>query len=144
MLADASWSDACILNISSRGLMIHSGRSVREGSTIEIRRGAHVIVAKVMWRDGSRAGLQADDRLPVDEILTLGQEPALQLTAGRSTAERRRQPRRIHDDSRIRARLFEFAGVAVLAGVFAATLFSVVQQALTRPLLAVETALGGR
>jgi hypothetical protein len=143
MFADASWSDACILNISSRGLMIQSGRSVRQGSTIEIRRGEHVIVAKVMWRDGSRAGLQADARLPVDESLTLSQAPSLQLTAGRPPVERRRQPRRTHEQSRIRARLFEFAGVAALAGFFAVSIFSLVQQALAKPLSIVESALGG-
>jgi len=53
----ASWSDACILNISSRGMMIHTGRPIRRGCEVELRRGEHMIVARVMWRDGARAGL---------------------------------------------------------------------------------------
>src|SRR4029078_1604392 len=81
MRMDSSWCDACILNISSRGLMIHVGRGAPNGDTVELRRGHHVIVARVVWRDGSRAGLHSDDRLPVEEILSLSQAPALQLTA---------------------------------------------------------------
>src|SRR4029078_12325215 len=81
MRMDSSWCDACILNISSRGLMIHVARGAPSGDTVELRRGDHVIVARVVWRDGSRAGLHSDDRLPVEQILSLSQAPALQLTA---------------------------------------------------------------
>ena len=70
-----SWSDACILNISKRGLMIHTGRPVRDGAEVELRRGNHVIVARVMWRDGGRAGLHSEVPVPVEDILTLGNRP---------------------------------------------------------------------
>src|SRR5579872_7025211 len=81
MRAGAQWSDASILNISSRGLMIHSGRAGPTGSTLELRRGSHVIIAKVMWRDGSRAGLRSDARLPMEDILSGNQSTALSLVA---------------------------------------------------------------
>ena len=139
----SSWSDACILNISSRGLMIHTGRPVAQGTEVEICRGDHVIVARVVWRDGSRAGLQADDRLPVEEILSLSQAPALQLTAGSNLVERRRTPRRTHDANRLRARFAEFASVGVIAASLAITLFGIVQQALATPMNAIRAALGG-
>ena len=81
--------------------MIHTGRPILEGTQVELRRGDHVIVARVMWRDGGRAGLRAEDRLPVEEIMTLGQSPALQLTA--ATGERRKHPRP-EDRSRLRGK----------------------------------------
>src|SRR5690348_1343959 len=84
----ASWSDACILNVSSRGLMIHTGRPVRCGSEVELRRGEYMIVARVVWRDGARAGLRAEERVPIEEIVMGGHAPALQLTA--NNGERRR------------------------------------------------------
>jgi len=143
MRTESSWSDACILNISSRGLMIHVGRGAPQADMVELRRGEHVIVARVVWRDGSRAGLHSDDRLPVEEILSLSQAPALQLTAARPFVERRRQPRREHERSRWRARWFEFAGVAVVGASFAATLFSMIESALAKPMDAVRAALGG-
>ena len=143
MRMDSSWCDACILNISSRGLMIHVGRGAPQADLVELRRGHHVIVARVVWRDGSRAGLHSDDRLPVDEILSLSQAPALQLTAAGAFVERRQQPRRDHERSRWRGRLFEFASVAFVGASLAGAVFTMVEQALAKPMDAIRAALGG-
>ena len=98
------WSDACILNISSRGLMISAGNAFVEGSTVEVRRGAHAILARVMWREGPKAGLWADEPLPVEDIVTMAQSATLEVTAADSlTVERRHRKRTIYDDSRERA-----------------------------------------
>src|SRR5215213_8031992 len=77
----SGWANACILNISSRGLMIRSTGAGVPGSVVELRRGDQVILARVVWRHGSRAGLRAEDHLPVEEILSLTQAASLQLTA---------------------------------------------------------------
>ena len=135
----SSWSDACILNISSRGLMIHTGRPVARGAEVELRRGDHVIVARVMWRDGGRAGLQAEDRVPIEDIVTLGQSPALQLTA--AGGERRKHPRP-EERSRIQGRAIEFAGVLVVAVALAGAGFTMFERTFARPLAAAEAALG--
>jgi len=142
MHADSSWCDACILNISSRGMMIHVGRGAPRADTIELRRGAHVILARVVWRDGSRAGLHCEDRLPVEEILSLGQASALQLTAAPGLTERRGL-RRQHDRSRSQGRIAEFASVGVIAASLALTLLGIVEQALAAPMDAIRAALGG-
>ncbi|HET7605530.1 MAG TPA: PilZ domain-containing protein [Sphingomicrobium sp.] len=134
----ASWSDTCILNVSSRGLMIHSGRPIVEGTQVEVRRGDHVIVARVMWRDGGRAGLHAEERVPVEEIMTLGQSPSLQLTAG--LGERRKRPRP-EDRRRLRGRAIEFAGVVTIAASLAGGALHMVEAAFARPLALVSAAL---
>lgn len=137
----AGWSDACILNVSSRGLLLHSSCAAREGSCIEVRHGAHAIVARVVWRNGAKVGLQSEDRVPVDDILTLGQSSSLQLTAvQRGTIERRRQAR-VEDQSRRRARSVEFASIAFIALWLGGGLLVLVQEALARPLAYVESAL---
>jgi hypothetical protein len=143
MRVDSRWCDACILNISSHGLMIQMGRGAPCAEAVEVRRGEHVIRARVVWRDGSRAGLQADDCLPVEEILSLSQARSLQLRAGSGPVERRRQPRYDHERSRFQGRLIEFGGIAIIAGTFGLAIFSIVQQALGRPMAIVEAALGG-
>jgi hypothetical protein len=135
----ASWSDACILNISSRGLMIHTGRPIARGAEVELRRGDHVIVARVVWRDGGRAGLRSEERVPIDDIVTLGQSPALQLTA--ASGERRKH-RRPGERSRIQGRAIEFAGVLVIAVSLAGAGFTMVESAFARPLAVVAAALG--
>jgi len=143
MRTDSGWSDACILNISSRGLMIRSRRPAARGSLIELRHGDHAIVGRVVWSDGAHTGLQAEERVPVEQILSLGQASSLQLTAlnGR-TVERRKRPRS-HEDNRVRGRLFEFSAVAILAAIVAGFAFDLIHDVLARPLQQVQTALGG-
>jgi hypothetical protein len=143
MRTDSGWSDACILNISSRGLMIRSRRPAARGSLIELRHGDHAIVGRVVWSDGAHAGLQAEERVPIEQILSLGQASSLQLTAlnGRPV-ERRKRPRS-HEDNRVRGRLFEFSAVALLAAIVAGFAFDLIHDVLARPLQQVQTALGG-
>jgi len=136
----ASWSDACILNISSRGLMIHTGRPVRCGSEVELCRGEHMIVARVVWRDGGRAGLRAKERVPIEEIVMSGHAAALQLAA--ANGERRRRPRP-EDSSRLRGRAIEFAGLLAVVVTLAAGGISMVEAAFARPMAAVASTLAG-
>ena len=134
----AAWTDACILNISTRGLMIHTGRPITKGTQVEVRRGDHVIIARVMWRDGGRAGLRAEDRVPVKEIMTLGQSPTLQLTAG--PVERRKHPR-VPQRSRWRGRAMEIGAVIAISACLAAAGLNMAQAAFARPLEMVSAAL---
>jgi hypothetical protein len=139
----ALWTDACILNISSRGLMIQATRAAAEGSMIELYRGDHVILARVVWRCGMKAGLQAEERIPVEEIMSLATAPNLQLTAGaRPPGERRKRPR-THEQSRQRGKIFEFASVALIGASLAAGAYGMVEEAFARPLAVIEFALGG-
>lgn len=139
------WSDACILNISSRGLMIQSGRAGPEGTRVELRRGDHVIVARVVWREGARAGLATDDRLPVEEILSLGQSSALQLVASNGAlVERRKRSRQKLGDARLRGRAFEFLGVGAIVLVLSLSVWGMAEEAFAAPLARIEAALGGR
>jgi hypothetical protein len=140
----AQWSDTCILNISSRGLMIHSGRAAPKGSVVELRRGDFVIIARVMWRDGGRVGLQSDERLPIEEILSVSQSKALQLVAADGARiDRRRKPRRRSSDARLRGRAYEFIGTGIIVLGLALSVWAMAEQAFARPLAQISAALGG-
>ena len=123
--------------------MIQASRAAPEGSVIEIWKGDYVIVARVVWRKGVRAGLRSEDRVPVEEIMSLAQSPGLQLTAtaGRPPYERRKRPR-THEDSRILARMTEFASAVLIVIFFAGSAYGLVEQALAKPLAEVRSALG--
>lgn len=138
----AGWGDACILNVSPGGLMIHSNRPASQGSTIELWHGELMIVADVVWRNGLRAGLRAQDPVPVEDIVTLAQSSTLQPTAS-WPAEDRRKRLRTHDDSRLRSRAIEFASIAAVSAVLATAGFSMVEQALAEPIAVVEAAIRG-
>ena len=139
----AHWSDACILNISSRGMMIQSGRAGPAGSTVELHRGGHVIIASVVWREGSRAGLRTDDRLPVDDIMSAAQSGSLRLVASEGAlVERRTKRRPSADHARLRGRAMEFAGVGAIAISLAVGVWSLADQAFAKPMARIEAALG--
>jgi hypothetical protein len=143
MRSDSGWSDACILNISSRGLLVRSGRPAVRGSVIELRHRDYAIVGRVVWSDGAHAGLQAEERVPVEQILSLSQAPSLQLTAVNGRPVERRKRPRSHEDNRVRGRLFEFSAVAILAALVAGFAFDLVHDALSRPFQQVQAVLGG-
>jgi hypothetical protein len=134
-----SWSDACILNISSRGMLVHSARPIARDSEVEIHRGGRVIVARVIWRDGGRTGLQADERLPVEDMMILGPSPSLRLIA---PASERRSRLRPQDHSRLRGRAIEFAGIAAIAVSLASAGLVMIEAAFARPLALIAAALG--
>lgn len=136
----ATWSDTCILNVSSRGLLIHTGRPIRGGNEVELRRGEHMILARVVWRDGARAGLRSLERVPVEEIVLLGHAPASEVPG--NTADRRRHPRP-QQSSRLRGRAMEFAGVVGIVACLAAAGVTMVDAALARPLTFVTSTLDG-
>ena len=123
--------------------MIRAGRGIPEASLVELRRGDVAIVARVIWREGSRAGLLADVPLPVAEILSLTQATALQLVGNAAPAERRAHPRREADHSRFRGKLLEFVSIAAIGASLAVTLFGIVEQALTVPMQAIRSGLAG-
>src|SRR5205823_4088373 len=119
-------------------------RSAVQGSTVELRRGDHVIVARVVWRDGARVGLRTDERLPVEEIISLEQAQVLRLTGVHAAvAERRTRRRAAVVDARLRGRAMEFVSVGIIAASMAVTVWSMAEQALARPMAAVAAALGG-
>lgn len=109
------WHDVRILNISARGLMARSPAAPARGAYLELRRGSHVIVARVVWSDGQQFGAESQARLVPSQIIE--QSPAAGAAAvpadGGQHVERRslpRPPERIHDHSRWRARALESPG----------------------------------
>ncbi|MEO7277606.1 MAG: hypothetical protein ABIW33_06250 [Sphingomicrobium sp.] len=122
-------------------MMIQAGRASTMDGLIELRRGPHIIVARVVWRDGLRIGLQVDDPLPVCDILALGKDRGLALTAVDSLlVDRRKQPRG-NEASRLRGRAIEFASIAIIATTMCLASLQMVEAAFARPLAQVQAAL---
>ena len=142
--AGPGWGDACILNISSRGLMIYAQCAAEPGSFVELHRGAQRIVARVVWRKNHRIGLCSRNPLPVEDIITGDTAAAAgpAITAN-MMIERRKQPRDA-ERSRERSRAIEFVSVVLIGAVLAGSAATYVQQTLSRSLSAVETALRPR
>ena len=140
------WHDVRILNISSKGLMARSPATPSRGSYLEVRRGGHVIVVRVVWSSGQHFGAQAQSRLVPSEIIeeTSGAAPPATRPNGHAPAERRASPRpagRAHEQSRWRARMLEYVGIVSLVAVFAVLALDASQQALAYSMKAVDDSL---
>ena len=141
----ALWSDALILNMSSRGLLVHSDQSPNRGSYLEIRRGAYVIVARVVWSTAGRFGVQTQDMVPAERLIS--DPDAAAASASPPTArqqERRAAPRSTenrHDRSRQKARAFEFAAISLFCALVAILIGSAMAEVVAKPLHAAQTAL---
>ena len=143
MRSGVSWHDVCVLNLSAHGVGIQAAEPPARGTYVEIRRGPHVIVARVAWSKGHRAGLRSQDPIFIQSIVkdTAAAPPQV---AGQPV-ERRRAPRTAqqgHDRSRWLGRAMEFVCFALVAGAVALTAFGSVEQALARPLSQISAALG--
>lgn len=145
----ASWQDVSILNISSRGLLLHAASPPERGIYVEVCRGLHTIVARVAWSKGQRFGVRTQDRLSIDDLL---EEPTPGAVKFRKTAEadpfverrsRRRQlsPDDVHERNRLVSRVLEFVCFGIFAAFAGTIAFSAVGEGFARPLSKVLAAL---
>lgn len=138
---DRGWGDACILNVSSRGLLAYSHSPAEPGSIVELRRGEQVIVAQVMWRQHRRIGLRSQDPLKVEEIVSGSKSANLEISAPQIELARYRTVRR-EEESRARGRLGEFASLVLVGAALAGLGYTVAAEMLSAPLARVSAALG--
>ena len=146
MKDNRGWHDVRILNISSKGLMARSPAAPSQGSYLEVRRGSHVIVARVVWSNGQQFGLQSQSRLDPSEIIEEKAAKAAtpNITAGKALAERRATPRPTgfsHERSRWRGRALEFLGILAMAAIFGILALEASQQALAHSMRDVDQSL---
>lgn len=153
MRVDNCWTDVCIRNISSRGLLVASVAPPPLGSYVEIRRGTQIIVARAMWARGQYCGLRSQEKLPVQRIITeprLTSRPQVAIAAPAPTADRRRDSRRgspgdiaeRQERSRRVASAFQFVVLVAAALGASGWAASSVYTMLASPLTTVEHALG--
>ena len=148
MRVSAGWNDACILNISERGLMIRAASaSPRRGSCVELRRGARIIIGRVMWAEQDRVGLSTQDALDVESIIAAPDgdtEGGASASATPGSFDRRAtvRPGAAFERSRHWSRAFDFACITIFAAAGSVVAFGAVTQLLAAPMAEVEQALG--
>lgn len=145
MRSGGSWSDVCLVNVSAHGLGIQTDVPPERGTYVEICRGHHMIIARVVWAKGHRAGLRSQDPICLHELLNAHKvDPSGARAAAGRPIERRRVPRTTqqrHETSRALARLMEFGIFALSAAAFATMAFGAIEHALAQPLHEIEAAL---
>ena len=152
MRLDGAWHDVCIRDISSRGLLLHAAAVPARGTYVEVRRGPHTIVARVVWAQERKFGVRTQDRLNVDAVVN---EPDLtdldfrKASAAQPAFERRKSARkpdaaelsRRAERNRTFARAMEFAVVGASGAAAALLVFGIVLTVLTQSLGVVSAQL---
>lgn len=141
------WCDARIINLSKRGIGLTSATPPDAGTYIEIRRGAHIMIARVIWVNGLRFGVHTQDPVSVDSLVHARDSAGAtdsQQTGSTPLAECRRTSREWiakRDHSRAFGRFIEFAFIAMLAASAAVAGLGLIGQVLQHPLAQVQDAL---
>ena len=144
MRSGVAWHDVAILNLSKGGLGIQAADPPLRGAYVEICRGRHVIIARVMWTKGHRAGLKSQDPIFTESLLAEPSNDRAPTRCGQQPVERRVKPRTVeqrHGQSRLAARAMEFACLGLGGVAMALMAFGMVEEALAQPLSKIETAL---
>jgi hypothetical protein len=152
MRLNGAWGEVYIRDISSRGMLLHGANAPTRGTYIEVSRGRHTVVARVVWASEHRFGAQAQGRINIEAVLGEPDLSALDFKAASLRGpgfERRSSPRTLSPAhqlqlSRSRSSAIQFVVLAGL-GMFSATMASeMVTRAFARPLGPIEVSLASK
>jgi hypothetical protein len=136
---DGDEREACILDISSRGLLLSAATPPPRGAFVELIVGRHSLIGQVKWSSQRRFGLILRERISVVGLLS-GGEDAIKLAPRRKLGNQRR---RIVEGTAPLARMIQFGLLIAALGAGALMLSRVAGQGLA-PLRLAGTALHAR
>ena len=142
-----AWSDANILNLSSRGLLLCAANPPPRGAYVEVRRGAYVIIGRVIWANADRFGVRAQDALAIDSLIgNASRKGQVANESAGAIVERRARPRPDalewrYVQSGNKGRALQFVVISGLGAILAACAYETVRETLSQPLSIVSTHL---
>lgn len=151
MCVGSRWVDACIHNMSSRGMMLTTDSPPAPGAYVDIRRGTQIVIGRVVWRKDQFFGIRTQDKVNMDAIVN---EPRLAARPPRKAdqqLERRSKDRltaeqkvgRQVERSRQISMLIQFVVVIALVVAAAVLIGDRVHALLSAPARAIEHSLAG-
>lgn len=148
MRCGATWNAASILDVSGTGLGLAAPTPPPPGAYVELRRGAYLVVARVIWTNGERFGVRAQDRIMVDALIgAAAVRSGVQGFGGEAARLGSNRPQGAAERaaaSRATARALQFGIVALFGAALAFAISDGVAQALAEPLERVSETLGQR
>lgn len=134
--------DVRIVDLSGGGLCLFGANSLRRGEYVELSRGCHSIVGRVVWSDCQKLGLVAQEKIPLEALVNYP-DRLVELQRDAVNARATLPHVKLQDGSRFIARAIQTSALA-LAGACAALLIgSLVQAAFARPMHSIAVALDG-
>lgn len=150
MLSDKGWSDVAVRDLSPGGMMIVADTRLKPGKCIEIRRAPYTIVARIVWTNGKRIGLRAQDPIDVRGLIAVatgGSPDGLgKIAERRDPGTGRLNERRAPDrpiDARVISSRFQFVLLIASMAISAWLIADSMGAWFAAPLKLVRQALGG-
>lgn len=136
-------ADVRIVDISKGGLCLSGSNTHRHGDYVELQRGCHTIIARVVWSHAQTFRLIAQDRIPVDALIS---DPDRAGAFVRPAADARSTIRHLENENRSRfvASAIQAGAVALIGACAALLAVSLIHDAFARPMHAIAFALDGR
>ena len=151
MRAGSAWGDVCVLNVSSRGVLAQAEVPPAKGTYIEVRRGSHVIVARVVWTEKHRFGICSQDLIGVDDFVAGPEGPRSSRPSAQAsghvdsrTTTRRCASGERHEQSRAMGRSLEFCVLVGTSVALASVAFGLLRDAVANPVSKVSAVLALR
>lgn len=145
-----TWSDACIHNVSSRGLLVAgTSKAPPVGSYVDIRRGSLVMIGRVMWCKDRYFGVRTQDKVTADRLVA---EPRGRRKTARDGSKPSPTDRALLHEGNVARRLersrafasaFQGALLIGAGGSAAAFVATEVYEALASPMVLIKNAMGG-
>ena len=145
---DDGWIDATVRNVSSRGMMLQSPQPLNRNQFVEISRGDHRVIGRIVWADAVMSGVRAQDEVDIAALLAPPQAGSTKCSVERRSGQRATAPPRVASlDERAEAsRLIGRAAekVCLVVAIACGALFAIsgASQALAEPLGQISEALG--
>lgn len=147
---NGGWLDACIHNVSSRGMLVASDGDVKPGDYLDIRRGTLVIIGRVVWAKDRYFGVRTQDRISVDALVgeprRTTRPPAGEQPERRGTTRYASEAQAAHRAERSRqlSSVMQYGLLVCAAVVAAVAAGSHVYGLLDSSMASVGAALGGQ
>lgn len=142
---DSAWSEVCIRNVSSQGMMLEMSRPPAPGCYVELRRANVVVVARVMWAEADRCGLRTQAKVDLGALAGTKEQASRPPGHAQGGSERTKHRSdhliRTADMARHVALGMQFACGAIFGGTLAILLSTMAYQAVARPFSAIREAL---
>ena len=131
--------DACILDISTRGLLAVTANPPRMGEIVELRVGRNVLMGQVRWSSARRFGMSLRERVSIAALAEGGTcDATLQRSAVRQMP-RRATGARFAVDPQLFQRLGQLAVMALVAAAAAVVIMEMTAEGFS----AVDDAVAG-
>jgi hypothetical protein len=132
--------EACLLDLSSRGLMASVVDAPSRGAFVELIVGRHALIGQVQWSEGRRFGMKLRER--IDVLAVIGNEAGPTVLEAARKARGRPSPEATFAYSRHVAQWFTY-GILIAGAATGAVLAAQMVTKSLAPLATVSAVLAG-